>query len=138
MAVETNVGLDTTFLANTDLSSNQFYFVRVTSSGFLATAGSGVTGPRAVGVLQDTPNGTAATPVRSQVRYGGISKVIAGGSFAIGDPISSNSTGQAVKYTVAANSTGFGTGSQVLGFAILAGVTGDTSSIIFSPSGLST
>lgn len=134
MAIETNVGLDTTFLANTDLSANQFYFVRL-SSGYLVTAGAGVTGPRAIGVIQDTPVGTTSVPVRSQVRYGGITKVIAGGSFAVGDPISSNTTGQAVKYTATTGS--FGTGSQVLGFAVLAGVTGDTSSIIFSPSGLS-
>jgi hypothetical protein len=137
MAIETNVGLDTTFLAASDLSGNQFYFVSVNSSGNLVTAGSGVTGPRALGVLQDTPKGTTSATVRAQVRYGGISKVIAGGTFAIGDLISSNTTGQAVKYTAATNATGFGTASQVLGIAVLAGVTGDTSSIIFSPSGLS-
>ena len=134
MAVETNVGLDTTFLANTDLSGNQFYFVSL-SSGYLVTAGAGATGPRAIGVLQDTPKGTTAVPARAQVRYGGISKVIAASTFAVGDLISSNASGLAVKYTATTGS--FGTGTQVLGIAVLAGVTGDTSSIIFSPSGLS-
>lgn len=133
MAVETNVGLDTTFLANTDLSGNQFYFVSI-SSGFLITSAGGTGARTTVGVLQDTPKGTTAAPSRAQVRYGGISKVVCGGSFAQGDLLSSNTTGQAVKYTGA---TGFSTGTQVLGVAFQAGVTGDVSSIIFSPSGLS-
>jgi hypothetical protein len=133
MAVETNVGLDTTFLANTDLSASQFCFVKITS-GFLAVAAGGTGARVVVGVLQDTPVGTTSVNVRSQVRYGGISKVIAGGSFAQGDLLSSNTTGQAVKYTGA---TGFSTGTQVLGIAYQAGVTGDTSSILLSPSGLS-
>lgn len=135
MAIETNVGLDTTLQAQTDLSANQFYFVVLQSSGFIVTAGSGATGPRATGVLQDKPKGTTAVPVRAEVRYGGISKVVAGGTFAIGDLVASNTTGQAVKYTGA---TGFGgSGTQVLGVALLAGSTGTTTSILFSPSGLS-
>jgi hypothetical protein len=137
MAYETNVGLDTTFLTDIDLSANQFHFVTLGSDGFLDIAGAGV---RAIGVQQDTPLGTATATVRSEVRYGGISKVVAGGSFNVGDLLTSDSTGRAVKYTGATVFTGTPyvvSGSQVLGIALQAGTTGVTSTILFSPSGLS-
>lgn len=134
MAVETNVGLDTTFTTISNLGTNQFYFVTL-SGGQLVTAGSGVTGPRAIGVLQDNPSGSTSVPARCQVRYGGISKVVAASTIAVGDPVSSNTSGQAVKYTATTGS--FGVGSQVLGFATFAAATGGVASIIFSPSGLS-
>lgn len=136
MAVETNVGLDTTVLVNTDMSANQFHFVTLQSTGYaiLSTAGE-----RATGVQQDTPNG-ATVATRSEMRYGGISKIVAGGTFAIGDLLSSDSTGRAVLYTGASVSTGTPytvSGTQVLGVALAAGTVGVTSTILLGASGLS-
>ena len=137
MAFETNVGLDTTVLVNTDMSANQFHFVTLQSTGFaiLSTAGQ-----RATGVQQDNPVGTTAVPLRSEMRYGGISKIIAGGSFNEGDLLSSDSTGRAVKYTPASVFTGTPytvSGTQVLGVALQAGTVGITSTILLGASGLS-
>jgi hypothetical protein len=135
MAVETNVGLDTTLLTDIDLTNNQFYFCVLGSDGYLDVATADV---RAFGVIQDNPLGTASVLARCEVRYGGISKVVAGGTFSPGDLLASDSLGRAVKYTVAHIFTGTPynlSGSQVLGIALLAGVLGQTSSILLGPSG---
>jgi hypothetical protein len=76
--------------ASGDLSSNQFYFVDVDTSGQAAVAGDGAD---AVGVLQNDPDtqGHAAT-----VAIEGVSRVSCGGSVTAGDDISSDTNGQGV------------------------------------------
>lgn len=137
MAYGTNVGLDTTLPTITDLSAKQFYFVTVSSAGNVAVSGAG---DLSVGVVQDGPVGTASVPRATSVRYGGITKVVCGGTFAIGDKVSSDASGKCVKYTAASVYTGTPytvSGTQVLGVALEAGASGQNSTIIFSPSGLS-
>lgn len=136
-AFGTNVGQDFTFLANTDLSTKQFYFVQLASTGYLVTPSTA--GVRALGIQQDTPNGTSGAPVGSQIRTAGTSKIVCGGTFVAGDLLTTNSSGQAVKYTGATVFTGTPytvSGSQVLGIALNAGASGAVASMLFQPSGL--
>lgn len=132
----TNVGQDFTFLTDIDLTGDQFKFVSLGSDGYLDVCGAGA---YAVGVCQDSPVGSSGTPLASQVRCAGPTKVQAGGTFNPGDLVSSDSAGKAVKYTGATVFTGTPytvSGSQVLGFALEAGASGSDTSIYFRPSGL--
>ncbi len=135
-AYGTNVGLDYTFLTDIDMTNNQFKFVYLDTDGYLEVS---TAGKRATGIIQDSPVGTAATPLASQVRYGGPSKVQAGGTFVAGDLLSSDSAGKAVKYTGASVFTGTPytvSGTQVLGVALQAGAAGSDTAMLFWPSGL--
>ena len=77
--------------ASGDLSSYQYYFVTVNSSGQLARTGDGA---RADGILQTQPGaqGRAGTyrPAGTE------SFVVAGASFTAGDELGSDSAGRAV------------------------------------------
>ena len=138
MAYETNVGLDISLPAGSDLSaaSAQFKAYKLNSSGQLAlcdtTAGEGY-----VGILQD---GGAASGRACTIRYGGVTKVAAGGSFNPGDKLAPNASGLLVKYTKATVFTGTPyvvSGSQVVGVALAAGVNGQTSTMLCLQQGFS-
>ncbi len=137
---DVNVFWDFSFLTDIDLSSDQFCFAVLGSDSYLDVC---TAGKLALGVIQDAPVGTTAQPIASEVRTGGPTKVQAGGTFAVGDLLASNSTGQAVKYTGATVFTGTPyvvSGSQVLGIALTAGVAtspATVASMLFRPSGLS-
>lgn len=136
MAYGTNVGLDFSWPASGDLSSNQFYFVKLNSSKQLAVA-SGAVGEPVLGVLQDKPD--AATRAGA-VRCGGLSKVVAGGTIAAGDLLASDANGKAVKYTKATVFTGtpyIVSGSMVLGVALAGASSGETFPMLVSPRGFS-
>lgn len=136
-AFEVNVGLSYSFQVNSDLSTNQFSFVQLSSTNFLTLCASG---GHALGVMQDNYHGTATAIFNSTVYYGGISKIACGGTFVAGDLLSSNSSGLAVKYTGATIFTGTPytvSGTQVLGTALNPGASGGgLSAMIFNPSGL--
>lgn len=135
-AWETNVGQDFTFLTDFDMSTDQFTFVSLGSDGFLNITS---TGQRALGVVQDNNVGTGTAPIGCEVRIAGPTKIQAGGTFSAGDLVTSNSTGQAVKYTGATVFTGTPytvSGSQVLGVALAAGTSGQLTTVYFQPSGL--
>lgn len=136
-AYGTNVGLDTTFLTDIDLTGDQFKFVVLGSDGYLDVCGAGAL---ATGVCQDSPVGTVGTPLASEVRFLGGSKIQCGGSFNPGDKLSSDSAGKAVAYTGATVFTGTPytvSGSQVLGIALQPGASGSITAMLFRPSGLS-
>lgn len=79
--------------ANADLSTNQYFFVKITNSsgtGQVALAGDG---EFAIGVLQNKPS--AAGDV-AKVAISGIAKVEAGGSITAGDPVAVDASGNAV------------------------------------------
>lgn len=136
-AFGTNVGQDFTLLANSDMTGNQFKFVTLASTNFLTVS---TAGQRSIGVIQDTPVGTASQPIGSQVRTAGTTKVQCGGSFVAGDKLASDASGKAVKYTGATVFTGTPytvSGSQVLGIALEDGASGATVAMLFQPSGLS-
>ena len=135
-AFGTNVGLDFTFLTDFDMTNDQFLFVQLGSDGYLNIAGAG---QRALGVVQDNNVGTASQPIGCEVRCGGTSKIMAGGTFAAGDLLASDASGKAVKYTAATVFTGTPysvSGSQVLGIAVEAGTSGQLTTILFQPSGV--
>jgi hypothetical protein len=136
-----NVGWDFPFITATDFTNDQFCFASLLNTGYVALTST--SGALVLGVIQDSPLGTAGAPVGTQIRTGGPSKVQAGGTFAVGDLLSTNSSGQAVKYTGATVFTGTPyvvSGSQVLGFALTSGVSTNpatVASMLFRPSGLS-
>lgn len=132
-----NVGWDFSFQTDIDLTGDQFKFVTLGSDGYIDVAAAGAL---AVGVVQDSPVGTTAQPLASQVRCGGPTKIQAGGSFNPGDLLSSDSAGKAVKYTGATVYTGTPytvSGTQVLGIALEAGAASSDTAMLFRPSGLS-
>ncbi len=134
----TNVGWDFSYPNDLDMSSNQFKFVKLGSDTYLDLC---VAGDLALGILQDKPNGSTTLGIVSQVRTGGTSKVAAGGTFVVGDLLSSNASALAVKYTAATVFTGTPytvSGTQVLGIANEPGAAGGAiTSMLFRPSGLS-
>lgn len=135
-AFGTNVGQDFTIPVNSDFSANQFKFVSLQSTGYLALTGAD---KRAHGVIQDKPVGTAAQPIGAQVRTAGTTKVLCGGTFVAGDLLAADSSGRAVKYTGATVFTGTPysvSGSQVLGYALESGSVGVYSTMVFQPTGL--
>lgn len=101
-----------TLVAGADLSTTgRYYIVKLDTSGniVLATAATGAI----VGVLQNKPaSGEAAL-----YRFGGTTKVICGGTVAIGDWVTTDSAGKAITTTTE--------GDCCVGRALKAGVTGD-------------
>lgn len=100
--------------ANADLSTKQYYFMVVNSSGNAATAGAGT----AMGVLQNAP---AAAGRAATLAIGGRTKVVLGGTVAIGDRVTSDSSGKCVAVT---------SGEIELGFAVEGGASGVIGSIV--------
>lgn len=134
MAVGTNVGLDTSLPAGADLSSSQFYLVKVNSSGNVVLC-DGTIGEGYLGVLQNDPTATQS----AGVRYGGISKVVCGGSFNPGDKLAADSAGKAVKYTKATVFTGtpyIVSGTTVVGLALSAGAASARATMVVLNAGL--
>lgn len=101
--------------ASADLSASQYCFVK-NSSGQLAVASDG--GADAIGILQDKP---AAAGRAGAYAFGGVSKVLAGGSFNAGARISCDASGKAVAV---------GTGDTGLGTAEAAGTNGLITSVL--------
>lgn len=138
---DVNVFWDFPFLTATDFTNSQFCFASLASTGLVAVTATA--GLLVLGVIQDTPVGSTSTPISTAIRTGGPTKVQAGGVFNPGDLLSTNSSGQAVKYTGASVFTGTPyvvSGSQVLGIALTAGVStspATVASMLFRPSGLS-
>jgi hypothetical protein len=102
-------GLDFTLPAAADLSANQYFIVKVDSSGSAALAGDG---EPAIGVLQNEPD---AAGKAASIRFAGISKVVAGAAVSAGAQVTPNASGKAI--TAA-------TGKNILGVA-LAAASGD-------------
>lgn len=100
--------------ANADLSTKQYYFVVVNSSGNAAVAGAG----NAMGVLQNAP---AAAGRAANVAIGGRTKVVCGGTINPGDRVTSDSSGKCVAV---------GSGEIELGFCVEAGTSGVIASIV--------
>jgi hypothetical protein len=96
--------------AGSDLSTKQFYFVKVSSDGQFDLCGDGAL---AYGVLQDAP---AAAGEAASIAIAGEVKVIAGGNIAAGDKVACNADGKAVAAA---------SGDFILGVASVGGVSGD-------------
>jgi hypothetical protein len=104
-----------TFTASADLSSKQFYFVKL-SSATQVTVCAAVT-DKPIGVLQNDPtSGNSAI-----VRVLGVSKISADATLAAGDVIGTSADGQAQPITLGSETT-----VHVCGQAIEAGAAGST------------
>lgn len=105
--------------AGADLSAKVFYLAKVDTDGdiVLAAAGTDVV----LGVIRE--GAVANKPVT--VQFGGIGKVIAGGSITAGARITSDGNGKAVATTSA--------GDKVCGIALTAADAGDIISIALVP-----
>jgi hypothetical protein len=80
-----------TIPAGSDLSSSQFFFMIINSSGRLAIpAGAG---DPVDGVLQDKPD---AAGVAGALAFDGVSKVEAGAAVSVGDLVQSDAAGKAI------------------------------------------
>lgn len=108
-----------TRLAGADLSTTgQYRFVEQSSAGTITVCNAA--GENALGVLQNNPaSGQAAT-----LAIGGVTKVIAGATIAIGDQIATTATGAAA---VATN------GQVILGEALSGGASGAIISMLWRP-----
>lgn len=104
-----------TMKAHADYSAAQFTLGTVNSSGYFQTTTAGAA---ADGVLQDKP---AAQGRACQVGISGISKVRAGGTFAVGDLLASDGTGRVVEAA---------TGDNILGKAMTAGTVNCISEVL--------
>lgn len=112
--------------AAADLTTKQFYAVKVDNTGKAALAGAG---EFAIGILQNKPNsGQPGT-----VAWGGITKALAGGSITAGATVAVNSDGKLVDATEAkiasldgnaATNVGI-TASNVIGVALAGASSGD-------------
>jgi hypothetical protein len=100
MAYEfSNAAVKTTFTAGADLSSAQYKFVKIDNATGNVVAVSGAT-DRPIGVLQNSPTSGQA----AEVTIVGGTKVEAGGSASVGQPLFSNAS--AVAVTLAFGTTG--------------------------------
>lgn len=92
-------GFSFSLVAASDLSTHQYKFVNVDTTGKAALGGAGT---RSIGVLQNKPTlGQIGTVVVT-----GVSKVVAGAAVTAGDEIMSDATGRAI--TAVATNQGLG------------------------------
>jgi hypothetical protein len=92
-------------LAAADLSTKQFYLVKVSAASTVNLAGNG---EAAIGVLQDKP---AAAARACTVGYEGVTKCVAGAPVAAGSFVSADAAGKAVNPA---------SGEQIVGVAVTA------------------
>lgn len=102
--------------ASGDLSSDQYKFVVINSSGQLAVVSAA--GGDADGVLADKPSAAGRA---GKLVYGGKTKVLYGGSVTAGEKLQSNASGQAITAAL---------GDHVLGKALVDGSSGDVGEIL--------
>lgn len=119
MAQSTHIAFSAfTVPANTDLSTKQYYFVDVNSSGKAVVAGAGST---FAGVLGNKP---AAANAAAEVMFSGVVPVVCGGSITAGNAVKIDSNGKAV----AASS-----GDKAAGRALADGASGSNTNILLQP-----
>jgi hypothetical protein len=103
-----NSAVKITLVAGADLSANQYYFVKINSSG-LAVLCSGAT-DKPIGVLQNDP----ASGEEAVITVVGGSKVVAGASIDEGVLIGTASTGKADAKTPGTDTTEYVVGTVIL------------------------
>lgn len=106
--------------ANADLSTKQYFFVKVTNNSGTGRAAVAGAGERVLGVLDNAPDAAGKT-ARVAAKRGAQVKVSAGGSITAGNEVTPDASGEAV---VA------GTGDVVAGIAQNSAVDGDVVEII--------
>ncbi len=109
--------------AAADLSAKQYRFITIDSSGNAAVSSRG---QLSAGVLQNAP---AAANRAAQIRPGGITKVVFGGTVTAGQALVSDANGAAVNASSADN--------NFMGVAVVSGANGDIGAMLIQPRGLS-
>jgi hypothetical protein len=129
----TNVGLDFTYLAGGAMT--QYTFVKhSTAADRTVLLADSATAP-VIGVCQDD----ATSAQRTQIRTGGRTTIVYGGTVTRGDLLTSDSTGRAITYTKATVFTGtpyIVSGSPVYAVAEESGVVSERHMVLLSPRGL--
>ena len=101
-------------------TSKQFYFVTVGAPGTGSTTPTATLVASATakpfGILQNAPKAA----YEAEVTVSGISKVVAGGTIAVGDSLGSNASGAAVALVQGTDTTKY-----IVGTALSAGASGD-------------
>lgn len=92
-------GMCASFVAGGDLSSKQYHFVKLNTSGQVVIVAANTDKP--FGILQNAP----ASGGVAEVMLAGISKVVADADLAIGDQIGASSDGQAATYAPGTDTT---------------------------------
>lgn len=113
-----NVGLDLTLISAADFATKQYFVVSVNSAGKAALADADDLNQ--IGVIQNNPPSGQATTIRTH----GVTKAVYGGTVAAGARVTSDADGKIVAAA---------TGKQVIGIALVAGVSGDIGKIYFDP-----
>lgn len=92
-------GMSASFVAGGDLSSKQYHFVKLNTSGQVVIVAAATDKP--IGILQNAP----ASGGVAEVMLAGISKVVADADLAIGDQIGTSADGQADAKTPGTDTT---------------------------------
>lgn len=123
MATEvSNSAIARTFVAGADLSTAQYKFVKLNSSGQVILVSAATDRP--VGVLQNSP----ASGGQAAVTIVGGTKVLAGGTASAGNPMFSGSAGTAVTLTFGTT----GSAAYVTGTYLDDAVSGDIVTAVVS------
>lgn len=112
------------FTASADLSTKQYYFVKMSGNNTVTVCAAITDIP--IGVLQNNP----ASGQAAEVCLFGITKVVADGTLAAGNRIGTSADGQAD-----AIAAGVDTTVAIVGQALNAAAAGNTVEIFFNPSG---
>jgi hypothetical protein len=116
MAFEIPGFSDGTRVAGGDLSSSQYKFVKLNSSGQVVDIAANTDKP--YGILQNAP----ASGGNAEVMLMGISKVQGDGNLAKGDQVGTSADGQAAAYVPGTDTTKYIVGEVVLDNSAAAGI----------------
>lgn len=117
--------LDISIPAAADLSTKQYRFITIDSSGNAAVS---TRGALSIGVLQDNP-AAAGRPARIRTVAGTITKVVLGGSVTASQAVVSDANGAAVNASSADNA--------YMGIFLASGSSGEIVAMLLQPRGLS-
>jgi hypothetical protein len=138
MSLDENVGGLLTLTAGSDLSTKQYYAVKIHTDGLLALTAAGEC---VAGILYTKPS-ASGTVASVHPLNGRKTKAIAGGTIAKGDLLASDANGKLVTATKAATNTSDAgaaadalIGSFVCGVALEAAVSGDIFQFLALPLG---
>lgn len=112
-------GLEYAQNAGADLSAKLYYLCKIDTDGDIILAAAGT--DHVFGVIRE--GNTADKPVT--VQFGGIGKVIAGGTIVAGDRLTADANGKAVATTTA--------GNKVIGVALMSASANEIFSFAFQP-----
>lgn len=106
MATQNDNGFKLSRVAPSTLATKQFYFVKLGSTGFVICDANT---DKPTGALQNNP---AAAGV-AEVTLVGLTKLVAGGTIAVGDKIGTDSAGKGVAYVHGTDTTKYCVGEAV-------------------------